>query len=280
VECGSEGVVEAALPYVSISVVIPCNPPALGLITGGREAGEKGELHSEGDVVSVEMDAMTLSDWGHKARGWDDQIDDGSLQYTTGEGLTGNRTRGVGNIETCVLNPWGQELSTAGDNGGGGRVAEGHWTLPVYMMAVEVAYHQQREGRMRLRGSLNVLKDSTKVDRGLSSLRLQVDHSEKEGGAMSGTDDSTDHCRGGGDSRVWCGVDACAVSGEDEYRTVFVVEERDATTSHVVLSFGVGTREMVGGPVTDEARRGVTGLDEGIEEGSGWERRKMVCTTD
>jgi hypothetical protein len=55
-------------------------------------------------------------------------------------------------------------MSTAGNNGGGGGVAEGHWTLPVYMVAVEVTYHQQRKRGMRLRGGLNVLEDSVEID--------------------------------------------------------------------------------------------------------------------
>jgi hypothetical protein len=59
-----------------------------------------------------------------------------------------------------------------------------------------------------------------------------------------------------------------------------VVEERDSTTSHVVLPLGVGAREVVGGPVTEEMRRSVAGLDESIEEGSSRERGEMVCTTD
>jgi hypothetical protein len=59
-----------------------------------------------------------------------------------------------------------------------------------------------------------------------------------------------------------------------------VIEERDSTTSHVVLPLGVGTREVIRGPVTEEVRRRVTGFDEGVEEGSSRERGEMICTTD
>ena len=67
-ECSSEGFIEAVLPYISVCVVVPCYTSTLGLVTGGRKVREEGELHGEGDVVSAEVVAMTLSNGGHQAR--------------------------------------------------------------------------------------------------------------------------------------------------------------------------------------------------------------------
>jgi hypothetical protein len=84
------------------------------------------------------------------------------------------------------------------------------------------------------RGGLDVGIDDGEVGRVASTLRGKVNSGEEERGAVFGSHDCTDHSRG---SRV-CGgewVDAGGVLREGTYRTIRVVEERDASTTRSVL---------------------------------------------
>ena len=129
-------------------------------------------------------------------------------------------------------------------------------------------------------GGFDVLGDGVEIGGGFSSLGGEVNNGEEEGGSMSGANHRTDNSGGSGDRGGGGGINYCTMEEERLDSTIGVMEERDPSTSYVVLTLGGRAWEVEGGPATWDIGGGVAGFHEGVEEGSRGEGGVSLRVTD